>query len=66
MATTKRRVLIQCYESRNSIEVYRTDRPEDGYEFQIYLKADQTSDTLMTREQMVKLRDAIGEILEGR
>ncbi|HDR9163672.1 TPA: hypothetical protein QDB28_004076 [Burkholderia vietnamiensis] len=63
MATKKRHVPIPCYGSRNSIDIYRTDRPEDGFEFQLYLNAAQKADTLMTREQLVKLRDAIDGIL---
>jgi hypothetical protein len=61
---TKRHVPILCYESRNSIDIYRSDKPEDGYEFQLYLNTTHTADTLMTREQMIKLRNAINEILE--
>lgn len=63
---TKRRVRIQCYGSSNSIDIYRASDPQDGYEFQLYLHATHTADTLMTREQMVKLRDAINEVLEGK
>lgn len=63
---TKKHVSIQCYGSSNSIDIYRASDPQDGYEFQLYLKTAQTADTLMTREQMVKLRDALNEILEGK
>lgn len=57
-------VPILCYSSLNQVEIFRSTNHTDDYEFQLYLHASYTADTLMNREQLVNLRNAIDKILE--
>lgn len=61
----QRHIQVDCYGDRNCIDIYRMSRAEPEFQYQVYINATHMADVLMNRDQIIKLRDALNEMLEG-